>query len=107
VAGGRLLNAQGVPPRLPRERAAGAEDVQRVEAGRQPRGVGVVDGVVAGEGVPVRAVLDRVLAHEPAEIGRVPAGALQLQTREGVDDAAVMGEGRVQRGSRRLAIGAL
>jgi hypothetical protein len=56
-------------------------------------GIGKVDGVVAGEGVPVRAVLDRVFADEAAEVGGVPTLALVLQAGGRVEQAAVVGEG--------------
>ena len=51
-------------------------------------GVGVVHRVVAGEHVPVGAVLDRVFADEAGEVGGVPALGLQLQAGGGVGDAA-------------------
>lgn len=69
-------------------------------------GIGVVDGIVAGEGVPVRSVLDRVFADEAAEVGGVPALALLLQAGRGVEQAAVVAEGRDDSGCIRQAVGA-
>ena len=69
-------------------------------------GLDEVDGVVAGEGVPVRAVLDRVFGEEAAEVGGVSTLALVLQAGGRVEQAAVMGEGRHHAAGIRQAAGA-
>ena len=60
----------------------------------QPRGVVVVDRVVARVDVPIGTIPRRVFTHETPRRGVVPTGAVILQARGGVEELAGVTEVR-------------
>ena len=77
--------------KIPAESAR--QRVERVARRAQPERVRKIDGVVAGVGVPVVAVLGRVFADEAACVGSIPTGPVVVEAGVVVPGAA--GEGDV------------